>query len=85
LRLQSLCNILSDEKMRLSFTISTDPRQHSHSQVRVPRDSRPQFTVLDSKLLQPGEQGPRIYIPEETVARLYTQELDSLFVASYDS
>jgi hypothetical protein len=31
---------LSDERMRVSFTISARPRQRSHSRVRVPWDSR---------------------------------------------
>jgi hypothetical protein len=31
--------------MGLSFTVAADPRQRSHSQVRVPRDSWPHFTV----------------------------------------
>jgi hypothetical protein len=41
---------LSDERTGLSFTITAGPRQHSHSQVRVPYDSRPHFTVSDYKL-----------------------------------
>jgi hypothetical protein len=51
--------------MGLSFTIAICPRQHSHSQVRVPQDSLPHFTVSDSRPLQPGGPGPRIYIPQE--------------------
>jgi hypothetical protein len=51
--------------MSLSFTIAAGPRQHSHSQVRVPRDSRPYFTVSHSRLLQHGGSGPRIYIPQK--------------------
>jgi hypothetical protein len=43
LRSYSLCNILSDEMMGLSFTIAADPRQRGHSQVRIPRDSWPHF------------------------------------------
>jgi hypothetical protein len=39
LRLHSLCNILSDERMGLSFIIAPGLRQRSHSQVRVHRDS----------------------------------------------
>jgi hypothetical protein len=34
----------------LSFTIAAGPRQRSHSRVRVPWDSRPYFTVSDSRL-----------------------------------
>jgi hypothetical protein len=36
--------------MGLSFTIAAGPRQRSYSQVRVPRDSWPYFTVSDSRL-----------------------------------
>jgi hypothetical protein len=63
LRLYSLCNILSDERMGLSFTFAAGPRQLSYSHVRVPRDSWPHFTVSDSRLSQPRGRGPRIYIP----------------------
>jgi hypothetical protein len=41
---------LSDERMGLSFTIDAGPSQRSHSWVRVPWDSRPYFTVSDSRL-----------------------------------
>jgi hypothetical protein len=34
----------------LSFTIVAGPRQRSHSQIRVPRDSWPHVTVSDSRL-----------------------------------
>jgi hypothetical protein len=54
---------LSGERTGLSFTFATGPRQWSRSQVRVPRDSRPHFTLSDSRLSQPGGPGPRIYIP----------------------
>jgi hypothetical protein len=62
--------------MSLLFTIATGPRQRSHSQVRVPRDSLPHFTVSDLRLPQPGGPGPGIYNP---------QTLGSLFLVSYDS
>jgi hypothetical protein len=51
--------------MGLLFTIAAGPRRSSHSQARVPRDSWPYFTASDSRLSQPGESGPRIYIPQE--------------------
>jgi hypothetical protein len=51
--------------MGLSFTVTAGPRQRSHSQVQVPLDSWPHFTVSDSRLPQPGWPGPRIYIPHE--------------------
>jgi hypothetical protein len=51
--------------MGLSFTIAAEPRQRSHSQVLVPRDSWPHFTVSDSRLPQPRGTGPLIYIPQE--------------------
>jgi hypothetical protein len=41
---------VSDERTGLSFTISAGPCQRSHSRVQVPWDSRPYFTVLDSRL-----------------------------------
>jgi hypothetical protein len=72
LRSKSLRNILSDERMGLSFTIVDAPRQRSHSQVRVQRDSRPHFSVSDSRLPQPGGPGPCIYIPPETGWLSYT-------------
>jgi hypothetical protein len=65
LRSYSLCNILSEKRMGLSFTIAAGPRQRSYSRVRVPQDSWPYSTVSDSRLLQPGGPGLRIYIPQE--------------------
>jgi hypothetical protein len=56
---------LSDDRTGLPFTIAAGPRQRSHSWVRDPLDSWPYFTVLDSRLPQPGGLGPRIYIPQE--------------------
>jgi hypothetical protein len=41
---------LSDGRTYLSFTIAADPRQRSHSRVRVPWDSRPYFTLSDLRL-----------------------------------
>jgi hypothetical protein len=40
---------VSDERTDLSFTIDAWLRQRSHSRVRVPWDSRPYFTVSDSR------------------------------------
>jgi hypothetical protein len=51
--------------MGLSFTVAAGPRQHSHFQIWVPRDSWPFFTVSDSRLPKPEETGRRIYIPQE--------------------
>jgi hypothetical protein len=56
---------LSDERMGLPFTIAAGPRQRYHSWVRVPRDSWSYFTVSGSRLPQPREPGPCIYIPQE--------------------
>jgi hypothetical protein len=47
------------------FTIAAGPRQLSHFRVRVPRDSRPYFTLRDSRLPQPRGPGAPIYIPQE--------------------
>jgi hypothetical protein len=49
----------------LLFTIAAGLRQRSHSQVRVPRDSWPDFTVPDPRLSLSVGPGPRIYIPQE--------------------
>jgi hypothetical protein len=48
--------------MGLSSTIAAGPRQRSHSQVRVPRQTWPNFTVSDSRLPQPGGPCSRIYL-----------------------
>jgi hypothetical protein len=73
--------------MRLSFIIAAGPSQQSHSHVCVPRDSWPHFTVSDSRLQQygGGGAGPLFISPKKRVARLYSQTLGSLFVASCDS
>jgi hypothetical protein len=42
--------VFSDERTGLSFTVAAGPRQRSHSRVRLSWDSRPYFTVSDSKL-----------------------------------
>jgi hypothetical protein len=42
--------LLFDDRTGLSFTTAVDPRQRSHSRVRVPWDSRPHFTVSDLRL-----------------------------------
>jgi hypothetical protein len=39
-----------DDRTGLSFIIVVGPRQRSHSRVQVPWDSRPYFTVSDSRL-----------------------------------
>jgi hypothetical protein len=41
---------LSDERTGLSFAVAPGPRQRGHSRVRVPWDSRPYFTVSNSRL-----------------------------------
>jgi hypothetical protein len=41
---------LSDERTCRSLTIAAGPRQSGHFRVRVPWDSRPYFTVSDSRL-----------------------------------
>jgi hypothetical protein len=44
-----LWRALSDERTGLSLKIAAGTRQRSHSRVRVPWDSRPYFTVSDSR------------------------------------
>jgi hypothetical protein len=74
-----------DERMGLSFTIAAGPLQLSHSQVRVPRDSWPHFTLSNSTVPKPGGQVPVFISPRNRVARLYPQALGSLFFTSCDS
>jgi hypothetical protein len=60
-----LWDAFSDEMMDLSFTIAAGPHHCSNFLVLLSRDSWPYFTVSDSRLLQPGGTGPRIYISRE--------------------
>jgi hypothetical protein len=85
LRLKSSGNILSDERMGLSFTIAASSRQRSHSQVRIPRthDHILLSQIRDSPNLE--DQVPVFISPRNRMTRLYPQVLGSLFVASYDS
>jgi hypothetical protein len=71
--------------MGLSYTTAAGPSQRIHSQVRVPQDSGPHFTVSDSRLPQPGGQVPLFISPRNRVAHLHPQALGSLSVAFYDS
>jgi hypothetical protein len=50
LRSYPLLNILSDERVGVSFTIAAGPRQRIRSRVRVPWDSPTYFTVSDLRL-----------------------------------
>jgi hypothetical protein len=66
LRLQSLCNILSDERMGLSFIIAAGPRQHSilgsESRILLPQ-------IGDSPNLE--DHVPVFISPRNRVAQLY--------------
>jgi hypothetical protein len=42
--------VLSNERKGLSFAITAGPRQRRHSRIQVPWDSRPYFTLSDSRL-----------------------------------
>jgi hypothetical protein len=76
---------LSDERPGLSFTITAGPLQHNRSLVWVLRDSWPYFTVSDSGLPNLEGQVPEFISPRNSMAQLYPQALDYLFVAFYDS
>jgi hypothetical protein len=56
---------LSDERNSLPFTIAAGPRQHSHSWVRVQRDSSPYFTLSDLRLPNLEGQFPVFISPQE--------------------
>jgi hypothetical protein len=64
--------VFSDERTGLSFTVAAGPRHRSHSRVRVPLDSWPYFTGLDSRLPQPGGLGPLYLYPSGTGWPNYT-------------
>jgi hypothetical protein len=66
-------DVLSDEWTVLFFAIATDPRQRSHSRVRVPWNSWPYFTkILDSP--NPEDQVPAYtYMSPGTRLPTYTQ------------
>jgi hypothetical protein len=63
-----MCCSLSEQRTGLYIKIASDPRQHSLSRVRRPRNLGPYFTVSDSRLLQLGGRGRRIYISQERQA-----------------
>jgi hypothetical protein len=75
-------SILSDELMGLSFTSAAGPLQRSHSRVRVLRDSRPYFTVSDSRFPQPGGSGPHIYIHHEQGGPVIPKALGSIHIST---
>jgi hypothetical protein len=52
--------------MVVSFTVAAGPRQRSRSQVRVPRDSWPQFTVTDSRPPRTWRARPSYLYPAGT-------------------
>jgi hypothetical protein len=67
---------LSDERTGLSFTTAAGPRQRSHSRVLLPWDSRPYFTVSDSRLpfLSPpttSRATVEVFDPDSTRDRLF--------------
>jgi hypothetical protein len=58
----------------LTFTIAAGPRQRSHSQVRVPWDSWPHFTVIRFDTPSTWRvRSPYLYTPRNRVAQLYPQ------------
>jgi hypothetical protein len=71
--------------MYLSFKIAAGPPQRSHSQIRVRRDSRPHFTVSDSRFPQPGGPGPLMYIPQDRGDPVIPPGTGFPYVACYDS
>jgi hypothetical protein len=68
----------SDERMELSFTAATDPRQRSHS--RVSPDPHFVYKVQDSPKLK-GEF-PVLISPKNRVSQLHPRALGSLFSAT---
>jgi hypothetical protein len=63
----------SGQQTGLSFTTAAGPRQCSHSQVRVPRNSWPYFTASDSRLSPTwGARSPYLIPPPRTAWPSYT-------------
>jgi hypothetical protein len=54
-----LWSALSDKRTGLSLTTAAGPRQRRHCRVRVSWDSRPYFTVSDSRYSNPPPDGIR--------------------------
>jgi hypothetical protein len=76
---------LSDERAGLSFTIAADPRQRSHSRVRVPWGSRQYFSQIRDfpfrRLLRLAGYGggirPRLHTEGTNNSRLNPYEASS--------
>jgi hypothetical protein len=76
LRLYSLCNILSDERMCLSAVILGSGSRGTHDHILLSQ-------IRDSPNLE--GQVPVFISPRNRVAQLYPHTLGPLFVAYYDS
>jgi hypothetical protein len=74
--------VLSDERTGLSFTIFAGPRQRSHSRVRVPWDSLPNFTVSDSRLPFPSPPTTR-RVTVEVFDPVSTRDSTCVYIYSY--
>jgi hypothetical protein len=76
---------LSDERTGLSFTIAAGPRQRSHSRVRVSWDSRPYFTVSDSRLpfsLPPTTRRVTVEVFDPASTRTYSLSQSQSHIAT---
>jgi hypothetical protein len=72
LRSSSLCNILFEDRMCLSFTIAAGPRQCNHSRVQVPQGLKTIFYTLRFETLPTWRvRSPYLY-PEGTGWPSYT-------------
>jgi hypothetical protein len=66
---------LCEERMGFLFAVASDPCQCSHSQVWVPLDSWPYFTVSHLRFPQPGGQVLVLISPRNGMAQVYPQAL----------
>jgi hypothetical protein len=80
-----MCGALSDEMSGLSFTTAADPRQRSHSRVRVLWNSLPYFMSQIRNSPNLDDHVSVFISPRNKAAQLYLQALSSVFVASCDS
>jgi hypothetical protein len=69
---------LSDERMGLYFAYAAGPCQRNLSRVRVPRDSRPYFTVSDLRLPFPSPPTARSVTVEVAALVSYLLQSDRL-------
>jgi hypothetical protein len=83
LRLYTLCNILSKDRIGLSFTIAAGPRQRSRCRIRF-HGTHNRILLSQIRDFNLEGQVPVFMSSRNRVAQLYPEALGFLFVVSYD-